>query len=195
MFYRFKPAILILARITGLLPKPLLRILYGFCQPFGGLLFVLIRYLLLRNLCASVGDNVFVDNHVEIRFAERLSLGSNVSIHRNCYIDAMGGISIGDDVSIAHQCSLVAFEHAWADQSLPIRKNPLEPAPIDIAGDVWIGAGVRVLAGARIARRCIVGAGSVVTRRTEYRPGHLIAGIPATPKKSLQDDVGTSCAA
>ena len=195
MFYRFKPLILFMARVTGVLPKPVLRAMYSLCQPFGGLPFVLLRYLLLRNLCASVGDNVFVDKHVELRFAGKLSLGSNVSINRSCYIDAMGGIRIGNDVSIAHQCSLVAFEHGWKNPNLPIRKNPLEPAPIDIADDVWIGAGVRILAGARIAGRCIVAAGSVVTRRTEYVPGQLIAGVPARPKKKLTDTKETSCAA
>ena len=154
-------------------------------QPFGGVFFVLLRYLLLRNICAKFGDNVYVDNHVELRFPERLMIGSNVSINRQCYIDAMGGIEIGNDVSIAHQSSLVAFEHGYSDLSLPIRKNPLVPSPIRIADDVWIGAGVRVLAGAAIENRCIVAAGSVVTPRTEAVPGHLIAGVPAKPKKPL----------
>jgi len=184
-YYRFRPAITAMARLTGLLPRPFLLFLYGVIQPFGSLPFVLLRYLVLCNVCRSVGDNVFVGRNVEIRFPERLSIGSNVSINRECYIDAMGTIRIGNDVSIAHQCSLVAFEHGWGNASLAIRRNPLEPAPIEIASDVWIGAGVRILAGARIASRCIIGAGSVVTHRTPAASGQLIVGVPASPKKSL----------
>jgi len=184
-YYRFRPVIVALVRFTSILPRPILRFLYGAIQPFGSLPVVLLRYMILRNICQAVGDNVFVGRNVEIRFPERLSIGSNVSINRECYIDAMGTIRIGSDVSIAHQCSLIAFDHGCGDSSLPIRRNPLEPAPIDIAGDVWIGAGVRILAGARVASRCIVAAGSVVTRRTPAERGQLIAGIPAAPRKPL----------
>jgi len=187
LFYRYRRTILLLARVTGVLPKPLLRALYGLFQPCGGLFFVLLRFLLVKNLAAAVGDNVFIDNHVAIRFFENLSLGSNVSINRNCYIGAMGGIRIGSDVSIAHQTSLVSFEHGWKNPELPIRRNPLELAPIIVAEDVWIGAGARILSGAKIESRCIVAAGSVVTRKTEARYGHLIAGVPAAPKKALAD--------
>ncbi|MEO1036543.1 MAG: acyltransferase [Pseudomonadota bacterium] len=185
MFYRFRRTIHFLVRVFGFLPKPLLRFLYRLAEPFNGLFFVLVRYLVLANLCRRCGDNVFVGGDVEIKFFENLSIGNNVSIHRSCYVDALGGIEIGNDVSIAHQTSLVAFEHGWDDTSIPIRKNPLIAKPISIADDVWIGAGVRLLAGARIATRCVVAAGSVVTAKTEPKAGYVLAGIPATPKKAL----------
>jgi len=191
MYYRFKRTIGVLVAITGFFPDFLLRSLLYVVEPLPGTFFVLVRYLVLRNICRSVGDNVFVGSYVEIRFPERLTMGSNVSINRNCYLDAMGNIDIGDDVSIAHQCSLVAFEHGYKDPNLPIRKNPLEPAPIRIDSDVWIGAGVRILAGAKIGPRCIVAAGSVVTRKTEAAENALIAGVPARPRKSLTTSEGS----
>ncbi len=185
MFYRFRKAIRFSARLVGVLPHPILRWLYRLTQPWPGLFFVFVRYILLANLCRRCGDNVFVGNNVTIQFFDRLSIGNNVSIHTQCYIDANGGIAIGNDVSIAHQTSLVAFEHDWSDSSQPIRKNPLKPLPISIADDVWIGAGVRILAGAKLSGRTIVAAGSVVTARTPSNGHELLAGVPAKPKKTL----------
>ncbi len=185
VFYRFAPFIHVLVYLFGLLPKSILRFIYYASEPFNGIVFVLLRYCVLANLCRQFGDNVYIGCNVEIKFFENLSIGSNVSIHRGCYIDALGGIEIGNDVSIAHQTSLLAFEHSWEDLSLPIRKNPLVPLPVIISDDVWVGAGVRILAGARIESRCVVAAGSVVTAKTPRIRGQLFAGVPAKPKKSL----------
>ena len=188
MFYRFRPVILGLAALFSVFPKPVLRWFYRLFQPWPGLTFVLLRYVVARNLCAAMGDNVYIGNDVTIHFFERLRIGSNVSIHTQCYLDANGTITIGNDVSIAHATSLVAFEHGWSDRSLPIRKNPLQPAPIHVADDVWIGAGVRILAGASIPGRSIVAAGAVVTARLDAEPGHLIAGVPAKARKALHPE-------
>lgn len=187
MFYRFRPFIILTAKGLGYLPKPMLRFLYQISEPFPWLFFVFVRYVTVYNLCRRVGDNVFIGNHVELRNIECMSIGSNVSINKGTYIDAIGGIEIGDDVSIAHGCSLVSFEHGWSDSAKPIRKNPLERKPISISNDVWIGAGVRILAGARINQRCIVAAGAVVTPRSESESGVLLAGVPATVKKRLEE--------
>jgi acetyltransferase-like isoleucine patch superfamily enzyme len=190
MYYRYKPIIRLLVRITALFPRSVLRFFYALIEPFPGVLFVLFRYLIISKVCKSVGDNVYVANFVELRNAENLQIGSNVSIQKGCYIDALGGIVIGNDVSIAHQSSLISFDHGWKDKTLPIRKNPYVLESIELADDIWIGAGVRILAGARIGRRCIVAAGAVVTRRTEVAAGALLAGVPARKKLTLDPEPG-----
>lgn len=45
--------------------------------------------------------------------------------------------------------------------------------------DVWIGANVTLLAGAHIGRGCIVGAGSVITHKSECPPYSVIVGCPS----------------
>lgn len=185
LFYRFRKFILACAWLTGIVPRPLLRWSFLLIEPCPGTLAVFFRYLILKNLCKSVGDNVYVANYVEIRFMQNLELGNNVSVQRNCYLDAMGGINIGNDVSIAHQSSLVSFDHGWEDLDQPIRKNPYILNPITIKSDVWIGAGARILAGSQVASRCIVAAGAVVTKKTPFQPYSVIAGVPAKVKLPL----------
>lgn len=188
MFYKYRRQILWLAKVIGVLPKPMLRWLYALTTGWSGMPGILIRYVILKNLCAELGDNVYVGSHVTVHFLERLRIGSNVSIHTQSYIDANGGIEIGNDVSIAHASSLVAFDHSWDDPETPIRKNPLIPAPIKIDNDVWIGAGVRVLAGAHIRHRIVVAAGAIVTRKLRTESGTLIGGVPARTLRTLTGD-------
>ncbi len=113
----------------------------------------------------------------EIRGWPGLRFGRNVTLHLNGYVDASGGVTIGNEVSIAHGCSILSFEHTWADASEPIKYNPLSLHPVEIQDDVWVGCGVRILAGSTILSRSVVAAGAVVTRGI-YGPG-VFGGVPA----------------
>ncbi|MBI3543310.1 MAG: acyltransferase [Deltaproteobacteria bacterium] len=57
-------------------------------------------------------------------------------------------------------------------------------APITIGDDVWLGANVTVLKGARIGNGCLVATGSVVTAG-EYPDRSILAGAPAKVVKTL----------
>jgi acetyltransferase-like isoleucine patch superfamily enzyme len=112
-----------------------------------------------------------------------MKMGDRISLHEFVYIDAAGGISIGNDVSIAHGCSIVSFEHGWSDINVPIKYNPIISKPVSIGSDVWIGCGVRILAGAKIGNRVVVAAGSVV--KGVLAPGGVYAGSPAKRIKEI----------
>ncbi|MNR09087.1 putative acetyltransferase [compost metagenome] len=114
---------------------------------------------------------------------ENLEVGDNVSIHAGCYIDAAGGVEIGNNVSIAHQSSIVAFEHTWGEQNLPIKYNKTVSSGVLISSDVWIGCGVRVLDGSRIDERVVVAAGAVVKGRLASRG--VYGGVPVRRLKSI----------
>ena len=68
--------------------------------------------------------------------------------------------------------------------------NPLErlnkenfAAPITIGNNVWVGAGVIILAGVSIGENSIVGAGAVVTKNV--MPNTVVAGNPAREIRTL----------
>lgn len=110
-------------------------------------------------------------------------MGNNVSVHPFCYIDGEGGIDIGNNVSIAHNVSILSFNHTWQNQSAPIKYNPKIYKPVQISDDVWIGCGVRIMAGVKISKRCVIAAGSVVTK--DCSENGLYGGIPAKLIKML----------
>lgn len=56
-------------------------------------------------------------------------------------------------------------------------------APVEIENDVWIGCGVRIMAGVTIHKRSIVAAGAVVTK--DIDSGSLVGGVPAKMIKEI----------
>lgn len=107
----------------------------------------------------------------------RIRLGHHVSINPFTVLNGQGGIDIGDNVRIAAHCNLVSFNHGFDDPAVPVRKQEHSRKGLTIEDDVWIGANATVLDGVTVARGCVIGAGSVVTRSTE--PFGVYAGVPA----------------
>lgn len=163
--------------LPGFLKKIILRVFSD------GKLGVLLRYFDIKYRSHFLGSNVSVSKYVTLKNMNKFSSGDNLSIHEYCYIDAYGGIEVGNNVSIAHNCSLVSFNHTSEISDIPIKYNPTEDKPIVIGNDVWLGCGVRVLAGVVIEDRVIVAAGAVVINRLES--GFLYAGVPARKVKKL----------
>ncbi|MFM5651707.1 hypothetical protein ACET76_05575 [Aeromonas caviae] len=157
--------------------------LYEVCSIIPTRFGVFLRYIVLKSLLPSMGDNVYVARHVVIKNYDKLSLGNNVSLHEFCYVDAFGEISIGDDVSIAHRSSIISFDHGYTDNNTPIKYNPLCPGKITISKDVWIGAGVTILKNVCINERVIVAAGAVVLN--DLVSNHIYGGVPARKLKEI----------
>ncbi|EJV0274990.1 acyltransferase [Vibrio parahaemolyticus] len=166
----------IIAVLLGILPCKVRMFMFDFFSIFPTILGVALRYIVLKSLCKSVGDNVYLGRFVVLKNPQNVEIGSNVSIHDSCYIDGAGGVVIGDNTSIAHQTSIISFEHLYTEQDKPIKYNKLSYDKITISDDVWIGCGVRILSGVKIESRAIVAAGSVVLNNIESNTIH--AGVP-----------------
>jgi acetyltransferase-like isoleucine patch superfamily enzyme len=183
-FKRYRAVIRPMTAILKLSPLPFRVLLWDISRPFSGLLAIGLRYSLLSSLACRTGNNVYIGTNVTIKNWSGLEVGNDVSIHDNCYIDAFGGCLIGNDVSIAHGCSIITSNHGWLDPSKPIKYNDVKKAGVALDDDVWIGCGARILPGVRIAKRCVIGAGSVVTRST--RANAVFGGVPAKMIKTLR---------
>lgn len=170
-------------KVVGLFPKRFVLHLFNLSNGYRGNIGFGIRYICLKRLAASCGENVALFPHVTMKHVDRMHIGNNVSIHTTCYLDALGGIIIGNNTSIAHASSIISFDHTYLDRSLPIKYCPVETAPVIIREDVWIGCGCRILKGITIGSRCVVAAGSVVTKNV---PSYsLVAGVPAKIIKQI----------
>lgn len=173
----------IIAKGLSIMPKFVIKNIYNIFKNTGGYLGLGIRYVCVRNLAKKCGDNVALFPNIVIKHIESLELGNNVSIHPYCYIDAIGGLNIGDNVSIANHCSLISFGHTWDDERQPIKYNPLIMTPINIASDVWIGCGSRIIGPCNIDSRTIIAAGAVVKGNLSGMA--IYGGVPARMIKQL----------
>lgn len=164
-------------KLNSLFPRTLNHWFYKHSRNLKGNFGKLVRFVLLKNLCATCGSNVSIHENVFMTGFQNLHIGENVSIHPMCYIDATGSIFIGDNVSIAHSSTILSSEHTWFDSDLPIKYNKLILKKTIISEDVWIGCGVRILAGTLINKHAIIAAGAVV--KMEVPTNVIVGGIPA----------------
>lgn len=183
MFRKYKLLVNVLVGFFSIFPYSFNLALFRSLRNAGGRLGMLVRYVLAKNLCAYVGDNVSIHPGVFMFSLSNIALGSNVSIHPMCYIEGSGGIVIGDDVSIAHSSSVLSTDHSWGDASAPIKYNDIIPAPVVIKEDVWLGCGSRVMSGVVIHSRSVVAAGAVVASDVPF--GSLVGGVPARVIKTI----------
>lgn len=58
----------------------------------------------------------------------------------------------------------------------------------EIGDNVIVGMGSTVLNGTKIAPKCLIGAGSLVTHKIPYEKGVLILGSPAKIVRKLTDE-------
>lgn len=112
-------------------------------------------------------------------FGKNIHLGEDVFINSGCRFQDQGGIRIGDRVLIGHNVVIATLNHGMA----PEERAHLEPRPVRVASDVWIGAGAIILPGVSVGEGAVVGAGSVVTRDVPART--VVAGNPARPIRSV----------
>lgn len=183
LFKKAKPIINVSVLIMSLFPKGVRKKLLVWNRNVSGKSGYFIRYVLLKSILPTIGDNIGIDQGVILLNVERLRLGSNISINPNCYIDAGGGGQIGNNVSIATETVIISTSHTWGDDSVPIKYNPVDAKPVVICDDVWIACGVRIIGECTINRRSIVAAGAVVKGIV---PTHSIfGGVPAHMIKSI----------
>src|SRR4030095_9925511 len=121
-----------------------------------------------------------------------------------------GDVTIGEEASIWPACSLrgdiapieIGAHSSIQDGSVVHVADDL-PAVVgewvtvghkaivhacEIGDEVLIGMGAIILDGAKIGRRCIIGAKATVTMHTEIPPGSLVLGSPATVKRTLSEE-------
>ncbi|AEC01787.1 Maltose O-acetyltransferase [Parasphaerochaeta coccoides DSM 17374] len=115
-------------------------------------------------------------------FGRNITVGKNVFINSCCCFQDQGGIEIGDNALIGHQVVLVTLNHGIE----PSDRASLYPGKITIGDNVWIGAGVVVLAGVTIGDNAVVAAGATVTK--DVPANTIVGGVPAKMIKNIQGE-------
>ncbi|MHA5053692.1 DapH/DapD/GlmU-related protein [Streptomyces sp. SD15] len=104
-----------------------------------------------------------------------LDLAERVFINQNCTFLDYAGIRLGERVMVGPKATFITVGHPVDPEE---RRGWLSGAPIDVAENVWIGAGATILPGVSIGRDAVVAAGAVVT--DDVPPASLVTGSKAT---------------
>lgn len=109
-------------------------------------------------------------------------LGENVFMNYDCIMLDGGYIRIGKHTLIGPHCQFYTPQHPM--DYVERREEKETACPITIGEDCWLGGNVVVCPGVTIGNRCIIAAGSVVTK--DIPDDSLAAGVPAVVKRSLK---------
>lgn len=142
----------------------------------------------------SIGDNSVILSHSRMLNFQIEGIKPQIHIGRNCYICSYftilnaSSVVLGDDVLVASHVLISSENHGMDPESdLSYAAQPLQSSPVTIGDGCWIGEKVCVLPGVSIGKKCIIGAGSVVTKSI---PDYSIAvGNPARIIKKYDFEV------
>ncbi|MFI0450143.1 DapH/DapD/GlmU-related protein [Actinomadura sp. 6N118] len=104
-----------------------------------------------------------------------LDLAERVFINQNCTFLDYAGIRLGERVMIGPRATFITVGHPVDPEE---RREWLSGAPIDVAENVWIGAGATILPGVSIGHDAVVAAGAVVA--DDVPPASLVTDSKAT---------------
>lgn len=87
-------------------------------------------------------------------------------------------ITLGDNITISFDVHFVTHDGGtWAFRDIDEYKNVHKFGRIRIGNHSFVGGGTIILPGVSIGERCVIGAGSVVTR--DVPNGMVAVGVPA----------------
>ena len=142
--------------------------------------------LVLGNLKLNVASDCRIAARINLTGRTAAKTTPELSVGKNCDIGWGSSIAVGTSITIGNNVRLAANVHLAGYPGHPLdaaARARGEPETDDQVGaiiledDVWLATGTTVLAGVRIGRGTIVGAGSVVTK--DLPAGVLAAGAPA----------------
>ena len=111
----------------------------------------------------------FTDHGLNLELAER------VFINQNCTFLDYAGIRLAERVMVGPKVTFITGGHPVDPVE---RREWLTGAPIDVAENVWIGAGATILPGVSIGKDSVIAAGAVVAE--DVPAASLVAGSKAS---------------
>ncbi len=130
----------------------------------------------------DIGDDSILGNDVTISCkGGRVRVGRGAGLGTRTVIHAVAGaeVSLGADLIVGPGCYIAGGGNYNASRlDLPMARQGVRPGEsTELADDVWLGAHVIVLPGARVGAGSIGAAGAVI--RGRIPPRTIVGGVPA----------------
>ena len=123
----------------------------------------------------SINDNTKVGSFVEIQ--KGVTIGKNCKISSHSFI--CEGVHIADNVFIGHSVTFINDKFPRASNEDGSMQTEADWVCVEtiVEEGASIGSGSTILCGITIGKKCVVGAGSVVTKNVPEKA--IVAGNPA----------------
>lgn len=132
-----------------------------------------------------LGDHVYVGRNT-ILYCKNgdIEIGENASFSANCIVFSSNKLTMKKNSVVAAYAYLLSGGEYDLDDPTPfaLQKGTCTKGPLEIGEDCWLGAGAKVLDGASLGDRVVLGAGAVANQPI---PANSIAvGVPARVVKT-----------
>lgn len=136
------------------------------------------RYFLCKRIFSKCGIGLNVEQGAYFGNGKDIAVGNFVGFGKN-FKTLNRILSIGDELMMGEDVLFLGGGHKHDNLEIPMGKQGgVGKTPLEIVGDVWIGARVIVLPGCRrIGKGVIIGAGAVVTK--DIPDYAIVGGNPA----------------
>jgi acetyltransferase-like isoleucine patch superfamily enzyme len=108
-----------------------------------------------------------------------LDLAERVFINQGCTFLDFAGIRLGERVMVGPKVTFITVGHPVDTDD---RRVWLTGGPIEVAANVWIGAGAMILPGVSIGRDSVIAAGAIVAEDVPAQS--LVVGSKATVRRT-----------
>jgi len=140
------------------------------------------RQRILRELFGAGGDQVWMQPPFFCDYGTNILLGKKCFFNFNCVVLDVCLVRIGDHTLFGPAVQIYTATHPL---NAELRRKQEFAKPVEIGSDVWVGGGAIICPGVTIGSRCVIGAGSVVTR--DLPEGVFAAGNPCRALRELTE--------
>ena len=140
-----------------------------------------LRARILKALIPDQGSGLTIEPPFFCDYGTNISAGNKVYFNYNCTVLDIMKVTIGNNVLFGPSVQIYAATHPmnWEERASGLESGK----PVNIGSDVWICGGAIICPGVTIGNRCVIGAGSVVTR--DVPDDCFAAGNPCRKIKDL----------
>ncbi len=140
-----------------------------------------LRSVVVRKLFPNASEGLWIQPPFYCDYGYNIRMGEEVFFNFNCVVLHVTYVNIGSRTLFGPNVQMYTATHPLNFRE---RATGLEYAkPITIGEDVWVGGSVVICPGVTIGDRCVIGAGSVVTK--DVPPDSFAAGNPCKVIRSL----------
>ena len=150
------------------------------------------RARILSELIGEFGEGGFIQGPIAFHYGKHTRIGKKFFANFNLTIQDDAEVTIGDNCMFGPNVTIVTPLHPMlADERKAMltasgeEKALCYAKPVHIGSGCWFGASVTVCPGVTIGDRCVIGAGSVVTR--DIPSDSFAAGVPCKVVRAITE--------
>lgn len=150
------------------------------------------RAAILSEIIGEFGEGGFIQGPIAFHYGKHTKIGINFFANFNFTVQDDAEVTIGDNCCFGPNVTIVTPVHPMiASERRTMltadgeKKHLCYAKPVHIGSDCWFGANVTVCPGVTIGDRCVIGAGSVVTR--DIPSDSFAAGVPCRVVHEITD--------